>query len=365
MQPLRIISSLSVTTAIFFAGCGGGGGSSPAASRISPVSGVAADLNTQTTADKVSADASVSAGDGFGLGNKGSSFAGIAGVQVNVSASERMNWSQMAQKLAQSTFRHASTQSKTIAAVSVTESCTNGGSMSVNASLQSNYSMNAGDTFDVTMRNCDMSSYSETLVMNGVMRMSVLSGNNISPYSLTASGIALGFEMLPLMVRASDGNSIVDATMDGGFKINFLSSSSFRLSVMTGHTGLTLAESRNGINARTTLSNFDFTVSNALSTTLYLTGRATVDTTRISDLGPTQYSWATPAGSRIEYNTGSESVTRGMLLLTSAGSDTRLQLTFGQSCASTSTCVLMEKATGSGAFTTVRTYTWADYSNSQ
>lgn len=350
-------------------GCGGGGGDSGGSAsleRIAVVSGVAANLSDQTTANKVSADAAQAPSASMGLASNGKSFSGLVGIESTPSQHRPMNWSQIGQKLAQFSFEQAIRKGSAISAVTQIASCSNGGSITMNATMKNNSGLNSGDTFSFAAHDCSQSTVGETLFMNGEMRMTVLAGNNMSPDSL--NGATLGFEMLPLVIRITgSGISNLDATLDGGFKIQFISSSSFQLSVMDGHSGVTELGNLNGVSTKTTMSNFDFTISNALDTTAYLYGTATVDTTRVSILanGATKYSWAAESGAKIAYDTSNDTITGGVMLLTSPANSTKIRLSFGQTCSSTTRCVLMEKDPGTGVFAPVNTYTWADFSQLQ
>lgn len=353
---------------LVLAGCGGGGGSGSTAGldRLAPVTGAKADLSNTTTINNVSKDAATNAtSDSVNLNTQGNGFAGLVGVDGNASVGRQIQWSELAQKLVQATFQPAAKQVKAVAAAntSSTESCDLGGTMRINASLQSSYTLNQDDYIQVDLQNCDMGTYNAPLVMNGTLRMSIVAGYNISPYSLT--GVTIGFEVLPLVVRTSNNSTSMDATLDGGFKITFLNPSIFQLALMSGYSGLTQASNVNGTSIRSTLSDFDFTISNVLSSTVNLSGKATVDTTRINALGPAQYSWTTPVSTSLAYNTATDMITGGTLLLTSQANSSRVRLGFGQSCQSTNTCVLMEKDSGNGSFAPTNTYTWDEFSKLQ
>ncbi len=357
-------AALLLVIASSLSGCGGGGGGPSATSdRLTPVSGVSADLSNQANATKVAGDAGQAPGTSAGLASTGNTFSGITGLEASGTGKQRnLSFSDVGQKLARIAFEQAGKSGAAITAASRTESCPNGGSLTVNSNLQNSYALNAGDTVTLLAKNCRLTEATGSVFLNGEMRLSVLTGRNISPYYF--SGVILGFEMVPLTVSLaeSDGSNF-EASLDGGFQINFINTSSFQFSLMPGYTSLTQVSTISGARESTTLSDFDFTVTDALSLTIGMSGRATVDTTRISVVtgNATRYSWSTVSGASLRYNTLTEMITSGQMLLTSPANAARVRLTFGQSCSGTSSCVLFEQDPGTGSFTNTSTFTWSEY----
>lgn len=328
------------------------------------------DLSDESKASKVAANTVDTTNSSIGLGQTGSSFSGIVGIQNGSGTGPvRKNWSEIGTRLVTIAIEQAALQGQAISAATRSENCSNGGTLSVNYTQQNSNWLNTGDRFSLSAQNCSLTVDGETVFMNGVMNLSVLSGSNVSPSNLT--GVTLGFEMLPLALEFSDSSGSLQGTVDGGFKIRFVSSSAYQLTLMNGYKSLTQAYTVNGTSIRETLSDFDFTVTDANATTSYLSGKATLDTTRINALGATRYSWATADNTPLAYNSWTDSITGGVVLLASQANSSRVRLSFGQSCESTSqstntyTCVLMEKDSGTGTFVTVNTYTWSQFSNLQ
>ena len=372
-MPFKSIKKLSTVALLgaMLGACGGGGGNATSSvERLSAVEGVAVDLSDESKASKVAANTVDTTNTSIGLGQTGSSFSGIVGIQNGSGTGPvRKSWSEIGTRLVTIAIEQAALQGQAISAATRSENCSNGGTLSVNYTQQNSNWLNTGDRFSLSAQNCSLTVDGETVFMNGVMNLSVLSGSNVSPSNLT--GVTLGFEMLPLALEFSDSSGSLQGTVDGGFKIRFVSSSAYQLTLMNGYKSLTQAYTVNGTSIRETLSDFDFTVTDANATTSYLSGKATLDTTRINALGATRYSWATADNTPLAYNSWTDSITGGVVLLASQANSSRVRLSFGQSCESTSqstntyTCVLMEKDSGTGTFVTVNTYTWSQFSNLQ
>jgi len=243
---------VGLASALALTGCGGGGGSSGspgAPASVAPVSTLSA--VTATNANQVAGNAYASS---MALNDSSAPLgAMLTGVSVG---GARLSVVAPAIDLIRKAYPRGAT--RLLAGVTVTEACSYGGTMTINATLRNEQTISNGDKISITANNCN----EDGSIINGTLAatMSNITGDILNSTNWTAT-LDTSFTNFSVLSGAET------ASVDGDMKIAMTQTGSTSSSTTVSGASLKLTEQRNGQNLGTfMLTNYSMSGSTLGST---------------------------------------------------------------------------------------------------
>lgn len=324
--------ALAVGAALILSACGGGGGDAPAPVASAPVS----TLSTITAGNANSV-----AANGYGastvIGDSSSSFTGIL-TGVSVSGGGGVGVVAPVLKL----IKHAGSAPQLLTGVTMSSSCTGGGTVTIDATMRSEQALSNGDTMSVSAQNC----VEDGETVNGKLSVTF---SNLSGDMLNSSIFGATLDMRFTTLSITSGSEAVTVNGDMKVAINQASPTSNSLSI-SGQS-LQATEQRSGSTiASVTLANYTMTGStngNAITSaaSFALAGNSTA-------LGQFSY---TVKNVQPFVSTGRAVPDSGALIVNGAGSSVTLTVVDSNNVR------LDHSAKGDGVITQTNTLTWAAF----
>jgi hypothetical protein len=300
---------LALVSTVVLASCGGGGGGGGTAGTPPPQAVVL----TETNAKPVSADAVVN------VRNTSATSATVPlGVQVGTSASSSGTLQAITAAARLAGQVAAGARLPTAVSVSETDSCPLGGSITINGNIANpSGDLSAGDSITIIMATCQVSDTSGTVVMNGRMSITIISGAiGAAPFH-----VVLGVTAQDFSVQAGG----ITEVANGDVRLDWNAISDTSESLVATGAALTSRETIAGVTRTSTLRNYTQAMTTN-GTTMSSTLSATVETssTRIAASGGT-YTITTPAA--VVWDAVTDVVASGVIKVVGAA-NSQLQLTF-------------------------------------
>jgi hypothetical protein len=322
---------LSLGSALVLSGCGGGGGSSGAPAATAPVS---------TLSPITAANANRVAGNAYASSAALSdSSAPLSGLLTGVSVGGT-NISVVAPALDLIRKVYPRT-TPLLTGITVTEACSGGGTMTVDARLRNEQMASNGDTITVTATNC----VEDGNTINGTLAatLSNITGDILNSYNWTAT-LDTSFSNFNVTSGAET------ASVNGDMKIAMTQTNATTHSLSISGKSLKLTEQRNG----QTVGNLTLTDYSMTGSTQGTTVRSAASfTVSGSTNGLGQFSYSVKNIQPFVSN-GASMPYAGSLIVTGASSSVTL------SVASASTVRLDFSATGDGVTTQTSTLSWTE-----
>jgi hypothetical protein len=245
MNNRTILLASTLGAALILSACGGGGGggssmpAAPAPTPVSPYSAISAANSTKVASNAHAANDALS-----------TSSASVSGALTGVSI-EGGNISTIAPALDLVKRAYNRGAPTLLTGVAVTESCSGGGTLSINGTLKNQNILSNGDTFTISATNCAEGG----IVMNGAFAVT-LSG--ISGVAFGATPWTATMDAQFTTFRVTSGSETVGAS--GDMKIAINQSSAIANSVSISGKSFQASESTGG-GAATTVTLNDYSVS--------------------------------------------------------------------------------------------------------
>lgn len=325
------IRVLLVIPALVLSACGGGGGGGGSTAATAPAVEITTS-NAQAVAaeaSEVSTNTDAAAASGF-----------VTGVQISGGGGpDTMLLATAARKL----VTKAPSSGAMATGVAVTEACTSGGTITVDATVSGSGIPTAGDSFRIAANNCTESDGTTSLVMNGSMTIAIVSGS-YDPAS-TAYPKRVTMRIVTSNFSISGGGET--EVFNGDLTIALTENSATSASVTLSATSLS-----NNIGSHTvTVTNYTMQVDET-STATVTSVAATVQTNN-SRLGSSPVSYTITTITPISVNS-SGVVTAGSIKVTGANSNLVLTVTGPDSYS------LHVDTNGDGTFESTSTVSRAD-----
>lgn len=293
---------LCVPALVLVACGGGGGGSTAAATGASSSPAATAVVITSSNAQAVAAEA-LTASTNTDAASAGSAF--VTGVQVSGGSGPRpMLLAQAARSLVSKPA-----VGPLATGVATTRACTVAGSITEDVTVSSSAGLSAGDAFTFTANNCTENIDStHTMVMNGSMSISIVSGNydpagTTYPKSITMRIVSNNFSMTGGGVSETFNGDLTMSLTENSATSASLTLSSSSLSSTVGTHGVTLTnysvqetESATGStlavsgtvqtsNSRLASTTVTYTITTITPLTVSSTGSVTAGTIKVEGSG--------------------------------------------------------------------------------
>jgi hypothetical protein len=243
---------LTVASTLVLSACGGGGGSPGAGSSPTPV-------QTSSLTPITAANSGKAAASGYTASSLiGDSSSSITGVLTGVSMDGTgISAAAPVLKLVKRSFSQGNVQ--VLTGVTMSQACTGGGSVTVDANLRNTQTVSNGDTMTLSAQNC----IEDGNKLNGRMSItfSEVSGDPINTWSGAAT-------MDTRFTGFSIANGSETATIDGDMKIAFAVTSSTNSSVTISGKSLQATDQKAGATvANLTLADYSLSGSTNAGTT--------------------------------------------------------------------------------------------------
>jgi hypothetical protein len=306
------LRALALVTTVLLAACGGGGSGGGTATAPS---GPQAAVITESNAKPVSANALQ------GVRNTSSTEGATGvpiGVQVASGSRSPATFAAIAAAARLAIDSAAGARLPTAVSVSETDACPLGGTLSISGNVANpTAGLGAGDTFGITLANCQTTENGVATVMNGQMSMTIVSG--------TIAGVpfhvVIAVTTTNLSVQAA-GATIVS---NGDVRLDWTASSATSETLVATGTSMTSRETVTGVTRTNTLRNYAQTLkTNGTTVSATLSANVETDNTRIAASGAT-YTVTTPTA--VVWDTLTDVVSAGVIKVVGAGGS-QLTLTF-------------------------------------
>jgi hypothetical protein len=305
--------SLAAVAGLFVAACGGGGGGgSPVLQGSTTPQAV---VITQSNAKPVGANALGAAQD-MSASDSASLVTGVE-VQAPVATSGgALLASRVARAFASSAQRSSLA---TGVAVSGSQACPLGGSVSLSGNVAGNSGLVAGDNLTIAASNCSMTLDGVTGTLNGQLTVAIVSGSilDLPPFHgvmrITATNLSVQ-------------TGAITESINGDMELDINASSATIESLTVSGQSLTSRTTRAGGASSSTLKNYSQSiVVSGTSVTSTLSASVETDSTRVGASGGS-YTVTTPTP--IVWNSGTGAVTSGSIKVVGAA-NSQLLLTVG------------------------------------
>jgi hypothetical protein len=331
----RQILILAIASTLVLSACGGGGGSAGGSTSPSPVQ--TSNLTSITASNSGKAAASGYTANTV-IGNSSSSITGVlTGVSIGGAGISAVS---PVIKLVKRTFGQAGTQ--LLAGVTMSQPCSGGGTLVIDANLHNTQTISNGDTMAVTAQNC----IEDGNNLNGRLTISFsdVSGDLMNSWvgAATLNTTFTGFSI------ASGSET---ATVNGDMKIALTSTSASSISVAISGKSLQTSEQKAGAAvANLTLSDYSVTGStNGTTTTTAANFTLSGNTTSLGQFAYTVKSL------QPFVSTGTAMPGSGSLIVNGAASSVTV------TALGTAGVRLDYSAKGDGVITQSTTLSWADF----
>ncbi|MFC5477487.1 hypothetical protein [Massilia suwonensis] len=329
---------LGLGSALVLSGCGGGGGSSgttTGAGAGAPVATPVSTLSSVTTANATQVAASAYASS-VALSDSSAPVNGLlTGVSID---GARAGAVAPVLSLVRKVYPRTT---PLLTGVVMTEACTGGGTMTVDANLRNQQTISNGDTLKITANNC----VEDGVVINGSMSiaMSNITGDIVNSYNWSAT-----LDTTFSNFTARSGNET--AGIGGDMKIAMAQTSMSNSTINVSGKSLQLVEQRNGLTLGTyTLSNY--TMNETVNGAAVSSAASFSIAGNSSGLGQFSY---TVKNLQPFVSIGMGNPSSGSLIVNGASSSVTL------TSASTSSVRLEYSAKGDGVITQISNLSWAE-----
>ncbi len=296
------VRAFALVSSLVLAGCGGGGGGGGGGGSTTAPQAVSI---TETNAKPVAADAleavqGTSATQGTNL---------LTGVEVQTESASPASIRAVASiaRLASSSLAGRTNLASGVA-ISESEACPSGGSISINGNVSGGESLVAGDNVTIAANNCSMAVDGVMTVMNGSMSMTIVSGSiGDGPFQVVAK-----FVLTDLSVQAQ-GTTVVVA---GTTQLDWTSSSATSETMVASGASMTVRETVGTKTHTIAMKNFSQSVSvNGSVVTSSLSATIETSSTRLGANGGS-YTITTPTP--VVWNSSTKVLSAGVVKVVGA-----------------------------------------------
>lgn len=243
---------VGLASALALSGCGGGGGSSGGAA--TPVAGAPVSTLSAVTATNAQQVAGNAYASSMALSDSSAPLSGLlTGVSVG---GARISVVAPAINLIRKAYPRGAT--RLLAGVTVTEACSYGGTMTIDATLRNEQMISNGDKIAITAKNCN----EDGSIVNGTLAatLSNITGDILNSTNWTAT-------LDTSFVNFSVASGPETTSVDGDMKIAMTQTSATSSAMTISGKSLKLTEQRNGQNVGTfTLADYSMSGSTQGST---------------------------------------------------------------------------------------------------